>query len=153
LANPFCVFLNSSQSTIRAKLRTCAHLLKRQTHTRQAFSADPKNQIRDSGKAAAVSLTFDDGSSSYWTTAAPEMTSRGIAGTCYTLVPGAETKIQTAQITIETEIGSAVPGYRCVSFAYSQGITSRESDDTNLPELVSQSHVAARTAGGNISHN
>ncbi|MCD8483122.1 MAG: polysaccharide deacetylase family protein [Verrucomicrobia bacterium] len=63
------------------------------------------------------------------------------------LVAGAENIIQLARQTIETEIGQVVPGYRALSFAYPYGITSLESDDTHLPDLVARYHWAARTAG------
>lgn len=69
------------------------------------------------------------------------------------LVAGAEQRLLDSIAAIETQIGSVIAGYRCYSFAYPYGITSLESDDTNLPDLVSQHFVASRTAGGNVDHN
>lgn len=69
------------------------------------------------------------------------------------LVPDAEAMLAQSRAAIETEIGTVLPGYRALSFAYPYGITSVESDATNLPDLVSQYFAFSRTAGGDVSHN
>lgn len=69
------------------------------------------------------------------------------------LVPDAEAKLAQSRAAIETEIGTVLPGYRAISFAYPYGITGQESDATNLPDLVSQYFAFSRTAGGDAAHN
>lgn len=159
--------------------------------TVQAQEPVAELELYAGGKTGALSLTFDDGLASHWTTAAPLMTARGLRGTFFVitdlvdwegarsaalsgheiashsttnaklvtadnppvLVADAAAKLEQSRAAIELEIGEVIAGYRVQSFAYPYGITSKESDGSNLPDLVSQYYAYSRTAGGAPEHN
>jgi len=76
-----------------------------------------------------------------------------VSGDPAELVADAAMKLEQSRTAIDAQIGQVIPDYQTISFAYPYGITSRESDSTNLPDLVSQYFQFSRTAGGSADHN
>lgn len=67
----------------------------------------------------------------------------------FALVADVDARLAESRAEIESRLAAVRPGYQTVSFAYPQGLTSAESDDTNLPTRVLETYPFARTAGGN----